>query len=121
MNSIEQTFENVLSFLFDTPREKELKKGQREFRKRFEACVNREIPYESMCPDEKIACELQLGVDEIDPKRIIDLLLARQNSPSEFLLIGERLQSPYASREVSRLLNSCILKPPLGYFPIYPT
>lgn len=114
MNLIEETFENVLSFFFDTQREKEQKKAQKEFRKRFEACVNGQIPYESMCPDEKIACELQLDVDERDPKRIIDLLFARQNSPSEFLLIGERFHSPYASREVSWLLNSCILKPAYG-------
>ena len=58
MNLLEQTFENVCSFLFDSPREKQRRKLALAFENRIQACINGGVSRDSMSICEKIACEL---------------------------------------------------------------
>ena len=114
MNLLEQTFENVFSFLFDSPREKQKRKLKLAFEKGIQACINGKVSQDSMSICEKIACELPRDANDCkDPEILLEYLLAYCQSGSNVVNMepGKDYWPCNVQRELSTLLEWKVLGP----------
>ena len=114
MNLIEQAFENVCSFLFDSPKEKQRKKLQKLFNTRIIDCCDGKVSYDSLSICEKIAFNLYGSNDATrNAAKILELLLSQARA-AEYLIhlpIDNEFPPLTISREISILVESKILNP----------
>ena len=114
MNLIEQAFENVCSFLFDSPKEKQRKRLQKLFDTRIIDCCDGKVSYESLSICEKIAFNLYGSNDATkNAAKILELLLS-QAQTDEWLIHLPNDNDFYPltiSREKNTLIESKILNP----------
>ena len=114
MNLIEQAFENVCSFLFDSPKEKQRKRLQKLFNTRIIDCCDGKVSYDSLSICEKIAFNLYGSNDATrNAAKILELLLS-QAQANEYLIhlpIDNEFPPLTISREISILVESKILNP----------
>ena len=107
MSLIEQTFGNVFSFLFDSPREKSNRKLRLAFEKRIQTCINGEISLASMAICEKIASELSSdGNGCKNPEKLLKLLLGYCQSGS--IVVNIDIGKDYWPRNVQHELSTLL-------------
>lgn len=114
MNLLEQIFENVFSFLFDSPKEKKKRKLKLAFEKRIQACINGSVSPDSMSICEKIACELPRDANDCkDPEILLKHLLeyCRSGSNVVNMELGKDYWPCNVQRELSTLLEWKVLGP----------